>query len=62
MNKKVEKEWKCSLAFNLKICQITYYGKVLFQGHEEVGLLEAPESLHISWEEKMMHQGFSNIA
>ena len=55
MNKKVEKEWKCSLAFNLKICQITYHGKVLFQGHEEARLFEAPESLHISWEEKMLH-------
>ena len=41
-----------SLAFNSKMCWLTYRGKVHLQGQEEVGLSHAPKSLYIFGEEK----------
>ena len=36
------------------MCWLTYHGKVLLQGQEEIGLPYVPESLHVFGEEKRL--------
>ena len=43
-----------SLAFNSKMCWLTYRGKVHLQGQEKVRLSHAPKSLYIFGEEKRL--------
>ena len=41
--------------------QITYHGHLPLKGYEEVLLIEAPISFHVSWKEKGLLQGLSNM-